>query len=411
MVNYLLKDEKYFYGAVPIEIEVEESKRQMILSEFPIPEIPVGEEGIFDLKGRNKLKDAVLLVSEHVVKPTNNGGVFLEIKFGNFKAKMWDKKDSVNNMLKKLEKHAVFTVSGDVQEYPAGSGIFSLVISEITPYEGDIEPFKLIDSTSRSLEDMTLELYTYLDSLVEPHRSLALKGMKKYWHEFVVKPAAKGHHHAYLSGLLKHTVGLMRLAVYITKKELDPYQAMLKLIAVAEKTHKRHLYESLNSDKVTDTRKLPWFNSLDHVYGIFYEASKLKNQPLNADLLIASIFYHDIGKIFEYTHAGESDKFKLLFPTLNTNSTKDRRDSGIAMDSIGLLVGHIPYGVMVLKDIIETEKIDISIEDVHLYFHSILAHHGKLEWGSAIKGNTMEAHLLHFVDFLDSRWENNDEIK
>jgi 3'-5' exoribonuclease len=82
------------------------------------------------------------------------------------------------------------------------------------------------------------------------------------------------------------------------------------------------------------------------------------------------------------------------------------------MDELGVMIGHIPYGVLILSKVIETENVNISLEDIHHLSHCILCHHGLPEWGSAIRSpQTIEGYIIHIVDFLDSRYENTEEIK
>jgi 3'-5' exoribonuclease len=76
------------------------------------------------------------------------------------------------------------------------------------------------------------------------------------------------------------------------------------------------------------------------------------------------------------------------------------------------MVGHIPYGVLILSKIIETEGININLEDIHQISHCILCHHGLPEWGACIRSpQTLEGYIIHIVDFLDSRYENTETIK
>ncbi|GAA3326130.1 hypothetical protein GCM10020331_060780 [Ectobacillus funiculus] len=107
------------------------------------------------------------------------------------------------------------------------------------PVTGQVNPFSLIPATQQSLEAFIVELYCYVQETEEPYRTLMLSAMKRFLERFFsVRPAAKGHHHAYLGGLLKHTVGLMRLARYIVKST-NPYKGILELIAVIEREYKK----------------------------------------------------------------------------------------------------------------------------------------------------------------------------
>ena len=130
---------------------------------------------------------------------------------------------------------------------------------------------------------------------------------------------------------------------------------------------------------------------------------------LDKDLIIAGIFYHDLGKIFEYTHIGEiSNKYDWLYPTLK--ATKTPIKGGIDMDPLGKYMGHMATGIMLLKDTVEKQNIQVSLEDIVKYNHCILAHHGRLEWGTNIKPMIPEAIIMHLADFFDSRWEKDDPV-
>lgn len=47
-------------------------------------------------------------------------------------------------------------------------------------------------------------------------------------------------------------------------------------------------------------------------------------------------------------------------------------------------------------------KIDEYSEDVIVLKHMVLAHHGKLEYGSPVRPQIMEAEILHQIDNLDA---------
>lgn len=99
---------------------------------------------------------------------------------------------------------------------------------------------------------------------------------------------------------------------------------------------------------------------------------------INRDLLITGAILHDVGKIKSY-----------------------RYDRAIDHSTEGRLVGHIVFGWEMVN-----EKIDIIPEfpkELRLLLsHIILAHHGRLEWGSPVIPQTLEALVLHHIDNLDA---------
>lgn len=100
---------------------------------------------------------------------------------------------------------------------------------------------------------------------------------------------------------------------------------------------------------------------------------------LNASLLIGGIVLHDIGKTVELTGP------------LSTEYTLK-----------GNLIGHI----VIMDEMIERVCSEIGIssdsESILLLKHCILAHHGKLEYGSPVTPRVMEAEIIHQIDLMDA---------
>ena len=409
----MTNEQSYFYNHIPIKYECSEEQRREILQQFPAPLLPTTEES-FSLSNEAQGSNikVTLLLNEYSVEMTKTNKQFLKMRFSNtngvYNAKMWDNQGEVETYSPILEEYSVFKVEGRVEEY---RGHKSITIHRLTPSKDDINPFSLLAYTEQNLEDLTVELFSYLYELKQPFQDITLAAMKRFWKQFALRPAAKGFHHNYLGGLLKHTVGLMRFARYIIKTEVNHYEAVFKLINIVEKAHKQELWAQLKAG-TTNTHQLVWKETIDHLYNMFYGMMNYQEDAPNYDIVMTSILYHDIGKLLEYDHAGkEYDEFSFLFPSA-TSDFSNRKATGIIMDQLGVMIGHIPYGVLFFSKILEVEKIAISMEDVHSVSHCILAHHGLPEWGSCIRSpQTLEAYIVHIVDYLDSRYENTEQIK
>jgi 3'-5' exoribonuclease len=123
---------------------------------------------------------------------------------------------------------------------------------------------------------------------------------------------------------------------------------------------------------------------LDHVSSLVELADRVADHypELNRDLVIAGVVLHDLGKIEELNYQGA---FRY--------TTK------------GQLVGHIAIALEIVRDKIGTLKsfpaeLQLRIE------HMILAHHGKLEFGSPKEPMFPEALVVHYLDDLDSKLES-----
>lgn len=102
-------------------------------------------------------------------------------------------------------------------------------------------------------------------------------------------------------------------------------------------------------------------------------------ETVSRDLLLLGGLFHDIGKIYE-----------LSFDRA-TEYTKE-----------GQLIGHHVLGCE-LVDRISSQIPDFPAELKLQVKHLILAHHGKLEYGSPKVPHTIEAVLVHMVDDMDSK--------
>ena len=68
----------------------------------------------------------------------------------------------------------------------------------------------------------------------------------------------------------------------------------------------------------------------------------------------------------------------------------------------GNLLGHIVIMDEEITKACEELDIDENQEDVLLLKHLVLAHHGKLEYGSPVRPQLLEAEVLHHIDLLDA---------
>ena len=99
---------------------------------------------------------------------------------------------------------------------------------------------------------------------------------------------------------------------------------------------------------------------------------------LNKDLLFGGIILHDLGKTSE------------LSGPIATEYTLE-----------GKLLGHIS---IIQSDIVEAaKKHNVSEETVILLQHIVLSHHGKLEYGSPVLPQIIEAEVIYQIDNMDSK--------
>lgn len=403
-----MSEQTYFYDIIAVHYDSSPEEREQTLLQYPPPDLPEKEE-YFNLQHEvpgNSVRIRVLLNDYHV-QLTRTNKQFLKIRFSNnagtIPAKMWDNDGAVDQHLPLLEQFAVFDIQATVDEF---RGHKSLTVHQLAPCEETINPFSLLPYTQENIEDLTVELLSYLKGLNTPFKEICTAAMNRFWDQFRIRPAAMSFHHHYLGGLLKHTVGLMRFARYILKQEDNHYQAIIKLIQVVEKAYKKELWEQFQMEGSPGTPV--WKDTVDHLYNMLQNAMHYHDSTPNYDSIMTSILFHDIGKLMEYDHAGKTFAGSaFLFPTADHTALENRKQAGITIDALGGMIGHIPYGVLMLTRIIETESIEIPVETIHQMSHCILCHHGLPEWGSCVRTpQSIEGYLIHIIDYLDSRYEN-----
>ncbi|MDK7930310.1 MULTISPECIES: 3'-5' exoribonuclease YhaM [Staphylococcus] len=105
---------------------------------------------------------------------------------------------------------------------------------------------------------------------------------------------------------------------------------------------------------------------------------------LNRSLLYSAIILHDIGKVRE-----------LSGPVATTYTVE------------GNLLGHISIASDEVAE--GAKELGIDSEEVMLLRHMILAHHGKMEFGSPKLPHLKEAEILFFIDNIDAKMNMFDK--
>jgi 3'-5' exoribonuclease len=120
---------------------------------------------------------------------------------------------------------------------------------------------------------------------------------------------------------------------------------------------------------------------LEHVCSLLLLADMVCRHypPLDRDLMLAGVLFHDIGKIQELSY-----------------------DYALDYRTEGRLLGHHLLGAQLLERVAATVP-DLPRERVMLLEHLILSHHGRPEFGSSKIPMFAEAAVLHYLDNLDAK--------
>ena len=160
------------------------------------------------------LIDDIFVLSEKILAQKKDGNNFLNVtlsdKTGTIKGVVWD---NVDKITAGVTSGDFVHIKGNVNDY---KGSLQLVIKKMETFSADeVDPADFLPMTRRNIESM-FERLLRITSSVET--ACLKKLIQAFWNdkEFVRKfntaPAAKKMHHAYIGGLLEHTLSMVSLA-------------------------------------------------------------------------------------------------------------------------------------------------------------------------------------------------------
>ena len=272
--------------------------------------------------------DQVFVVREKDLRTTKSGELYIAAmlgdKTGSIPARMWQASEAVFGA---IPLEGFIHVRGRVEDY---RGALQLVIDALRPWPSDkVDLAEFLAVSDHDVEAMWSELLEIMRGIQSRPLKLLIKKFVED-HDLVAavkkSPAAVQMHHPFVGGLVEHTLNIARDAVAL----------------------------------------MPFY------------------PQLNADLVLASVFLHDIAKSAELT-SGMSIHYT------------DR----------GQLVGHITIACIWIeqKAALVAEEIGEPFPQriIDVLEHIILAHHGQYDFGSPKLPAVPEAFFLHYLDNLDAK--------
>lgn len=154
-------------------------------------------------------------------KPGQYLSLTLSDATGDIPARMWDNAEEAARL---FEAGDAVTVRGVVEDY---RGQKQLVIEQIKRAEDDeVTRAELLPTTPRDVAALRKRLRKAVDSVRQPYLRALLEhffGDEEFMARFAHAPGAKSLHHAYLGGLLEHSVAVLEIVEVVTRvhPELD----------------------------------------------------------------------------------------------------------------------------------------------------------------------------------------------
>jgi 3'-5' exoribonuclease len=270
--------------------------------------------------------EGIYILLSKTLKTAKNGNPFMRIelgdRFGSFSSNCFN--DSPAYIaFGEMNEGSIVRVSGESDHYQERFSPRLRSVKAISLEEADAEGAigDLFETAPESADSLWQDLEVAMAAIQhEGLRNTVRSAINENAEAFRIAPAAISMHHAYRHGLLEHTVHMARAA-----------QALLPLYP-----------------------------------------------EVDADLALAGIILHDIGKIEEYTGA-----------------------PGVTKTRAGHLQGHVVLGFRMVRKAALTQRLDADLTE--RLEHIVLSHQGELAWGAAAMAATPEAVFVSMVDNLDAK--------
>ena len=269
----------------------------------------------------------IYMVKDPILRSTTRGDLYIAMflcdRSGQLNGRMWQATEAVYNS---LPKPGFVHIQGRSELYQNNLQVIINNISVVDTGKVCLEDF--LARTDKDTKQMFAEVKKIVGGIKNPQlKALVAEFLAdtELMEKFCNAPAATKLHHNYLGGLLEHTHNMLRVAAAI----------------------------------------LPLY------------------RQVQADLVLAGIFLHDIGKTEEFSY-----------------------DMAFSYTDSGQLIGHIVQSLVMINQKADSlaakgKPIDKPILDA--LGHIILSHHGQYEFGSPKLPATAEAFMVYYIDDLDAK--------
>lgn len=269
---------------------------------------------------------SLFILRRKTVKTAKNGNPFLSVELGDaggsFTANCFGD-SAVFAALESITEGSILRVSGKTEYYQERFSPRLQAAEEVSADDEDTQSMlsQLVEVPPESPEELWSHVEAAIAAIEHPQlRDTVQRVMDEMGERFRTGTAAISMHHAYRHGLLEHTTHMVRAARAL----------------------------------------LPLYPEVD------------------ADLTIAGILLHDIGKLEEY-----------------------EGDFAAKVSRIGTLQGHVVLGFRTARKAALQSKLNDDLTE--RLEHIILSHQGEKEWGAAAMAATPEAVFVSMIDNLDAK--------
>jgi 3'-5' exoribonuclease len=154
-----------------------------------------------------------LIIKKQEIRNTKQGKPYLTMEFGDktgsIGANIWD---NFSSIAEKYRSGMIVKVSGFIEDYLGTPQLKITGISEPT-LKDDVSPSDFLSRSKRDLDEMLQEFTLRIEMIKDTFLKCLMKQIfnKDNMKRFSAAPAGKSWHHSYISGLIEHTLELIKI--------------------------------------------------------------------------------------------------------------------------------------------------------------------------------------------------------
>jgi len=175
---------------------------------------------ICELTPGEVIEDQVFLIGSKDLRTTSNGSLYIHCvlrdRTGQMLGRIWQ---ASQPMYEKMPEGGFLRFKGRVENY---KGSMQFIVDAMQPVAPDaVDPAEFMPRTQEDIPTMFERVKTILRTIKDTHLLNLMKEFvsdKELMEQFCKAPAAIQNHHAYLGGLLEHTLNVLEIALLVVPR-------------------------------------------------------------------------------------------------------------------------------------------------------------------------------------------------
>jgi len=175
------------------------------------------QRSIAELQAGDRIDDGTYLVAQKDLRTTNNGGMYIHVVLadasGQMLARMWNASQVI---YESIPETGPIHVRGRVESYKGKPQFILEGVRQVLP--GEVNPRDFLPRTQFDVDVMWNRALEILRTIQSPDLKTLIGRFVNdaaFAEAFRSAPAARTNHHAFIGGLLEHTLGLMELGLAV----------------------------------------------------------------------------------------------------------------------------------------------------------------------------------------------------